>query len=141
MKNTILILLLSCSAFGAIAQNSSFKHTKTSVTDEKTLVVSQNQLELGENLELKDSEFELMIKNVGDKPIMVRRIVTTAFIHPKVETGFSLLPDETKVVKMIHQPNEAGQFLETAVIESDAVNTMEIVKVFGTIAEPKASLK
>lgn len=141
MKNTILILMLLCTAFGAIAQNSSLKHKKTSVTGEKTLVVSKNQIELGENLEMKESEFELIMKNVGDKPIMVRRIATTAFIHPKVETGFRLLPDETKVVKMIHQPGETGQFLETAVIESDAVNTMEIVKVFGTIAESKSSLK
>jgi hypothetical protein len=141
MKNTILTAAMLLVSVGVFAQSSSLKHRKTAVPDVKTLVVNQNQIELGENMELKSSEFDLTVSNAGDKPITVKRIATTAFIRPKNEAGFSLAPGESKTVRMVHEPAETGQFLETAVIESDASNIMEIVKVFGTIADKYASRK
>lgn len=141
MKNGIIIAAITLMSSAVYAQSSALKQRKVSVTAEKTLLVDRGQIELGENMELTPTEFSFVVSNVGSKTIQVKRIVTTAFISPKSADGFMLLPGESKKVLMVHDPEKGGQFLETAVIESDASNTMEIIKVFGTIKEEKASLK
>lgn len=141
MKNGFIAAVLILASLGATAQHSVTKGTKKAISEKKTLEVKQNQIELGENMELKKTEFDVTVSNTGEKPINVKRVVTTAFLSPKENHGFALQPGESKVVKMVHQPANTGQFMETMVIESDASNTMEVIKVFGTIADKKASAK
>lgn len=141
MKNAMFILAMSLLTNTLYAQSGGIKKQKTAIFNEKTLIADQVQIELGEELDLMPTEFTMTLSNVGNRTVNVKRIATTAYISPKVEGGFSILPGETKTVKMLHSPQRSGQFLETAVVESDAANSMEIIKVFGTIKDPKASLK
>jgi hypothetical protein len=71
----------------------------------------------------------------------VRKVSTTAFLRVKSFPKDAIQPGQEAIVVLKHTPQRDGQFQETLVLESDASNTMEVLKIFGTIATKEASAR
>ena len=144
MKKTAAIAFLSLITTIGFAQNNIIlknNQGKTIVPKEKTLLVESNRIDLGESIDLKNSDIQVKVKNVGSKPINIGKVSTTAFLKVKSKPETAILPGHEGLITLVHEPQDDGQFLETLVIESDASNKMEVLKVFGTIATKEASIK
>jgi hypothetical protein len=141
MKKLLVIPMLGLLMVTAMAQETKEVNKKTAVPAFKTLMVESNQIDLGDMVDLKDQEVQIKVKNVGSTPILIRKVSTTAFLRVKSFPKEAIQPGQEAIVVVKHTPQQDGQFLETMVLESDASNTMEILKVFGSIATKQASAK
>lgn len=141
MKKWIAMLTLGLLTGMIMAQESKELKKKTVVPAFKTLKVESNQIDLGDVVDLKEREVQIKVTNVGSTPIVVRKVSTTAFLRVKSFPKDAIQPGQEAIVVLKHTPQRDGQFQETLVLESDASNTMEVLKIFGTIATKEASAR
>jgi hypothetical protein len=139
MKKSIAMFTLVLITSASFAQETKELKRKTEVPTLKTLQVESNQIDLGDEVALKEREVQVKVKNVGNTPIQLSKISTTAFLMVKSFPKEAIQPGQESVVVVKHIPKEDGQFLETLVVESDASNTMEVLKIFGTIADKEVT--
>lgn len=141
MRKLFAMLTLVLFTSASFAQETKELKKKTAVPKVKTLKVESNQIDLGDEVDMKEREVQVKVKNEGTTPIHVTKISTTAFLEVKSFPKEAILPGQEALVVLKHVPRQEGQFLETLVVESDASNTMEVLKIFGTIATKEASIK
>lgn len=141
MKKSIALLFLVIFASTSFAQQTNELKRKTTVQAVKTLKLESNQIDLGDEVALKGRELQIKMKNEGPNPIHIKKVSTTEFLSVSSFPKEAIQPGQETVLIVKHMPREDGQFLETLVVESDASNTMEVLKVFGTIPSKEVSAK
>jgi len=74
----------------------------------------------------RENETTIVIKNTGDAPLIISRIISskfkTVYFNAASEDEITITAGCQRVVKLIVKPTELGRFLDSILIHSDARN-------------------
>lgn len=121
MKGFFTVLFLGFIGFSATAQEFKFEEE----------VINYGKIE-------KDSDGErvFIFTNVGDQPIVIKRIQSSCGCTVPKKPEKPIMPGEKGEIKVSYATNRVGGFSKSITIYSNAKNPKKIIRIKGLVNKP-----